>query len=155
MNLKSMSEKTTSKNPATGTTSAADDFGNNVGPGPSQEDLDAKAALQAEEDAKDLAERTKAAQVGGTYLPPKGEEDLYHVKMDKPGYNPKDGKKVNRAFIQKFNDKDFVNIERNAGNLGYEIKVLWNPEIFADPEAYAAKVKAKAAKAAKEAKANK
>lgn len=130
------------------TTDPKDDFSQDL-----TEDQKAQAAEEAE---KELQRKIKAAQGKGTYLPKENERHLYHVKVGRPGYSPKSGKKINKDYKQMFGIKDFANMKANAGNLGLELTVLWNPEAFADPEGYAEKLKKEAAaakaKAEKEAK---
>lgn len=109
-----------------------------------QEDAAVKAAA-----AEKLQAKIKAAQSGTSYLAEQKEHHLYHVKLDKPNYSPKDGKKVSKAFIQKFSVQDWNNHNKNGRGLGFTAEILWNPEAYADPDGYAAKIKKAEAEAKK------
>ena len=63
-----------------------------------------------------------------TFTPKKNEMHLVHAELDKPAFNPATGKKINKAYVQIFNVKDFKNFERNASTLGFTVTVLWDPE---------------------------
>lgn len=84
----------------------------------------------------DVEAKIAAAQGAGKYLADESERHLYHVKVDKPVFSSKDGKKLSKAYIQKFSIGDFKNFKRHALSLGFTISVVWNPEAYADPEAY-------------------
>jgi hypothetical protein len=75
--------------------------------------------------------KIKAAQGESSYLADEKERDLYHIKLDKPAYSPKDGKKLSKAFIQKFSVSDWKNHLKHGAGLGFTHDVLWNPEAYA------------------------
>lgn len=95
-----------------------------------EEEAKKKAAAEA---AKKEAEQAKikAAQGESSYVAAPKERHLYHVKLDKPAYSPKDGKKLSKAFIQKFTVQDWKNHLAHAKGLGFTAEVLWNPEEYA------------------------
>lgn len=65
------------------------------------------------------------------YQVPKGEERLYHVKIEVKQYNPKTGEKISVPQVQKFGPKIYkALVEKNLRKLGYEIVVLHNPETW-------------------------
>lgn len=63
-----------------------------------------------------------------TYVPEDKEKHLYHIKLDKPSFDPKTGKKLSKAFVQKFTVAEYRLFEKNGNTLGYEKEVLWTPE---------------------------
>jgi colicin import membrane protein len=95
-----------------------------------EEEAKKKAAAEA---AKKEAEQAKikAAQGESSYVAAPKERHLYHVKLDKPAFSPKDGKKLSKAFIQKFTVQDWKNHLAHAKGLGFTAEVLWNPEEYA------------------------
>lgn len=89
-----------------------------------------KAAEAKKAEAKKAEEaRIKRAQ-SGSYLPDVKERKLFHVKLDKPAFNPQDGKKLSKAFIQKFTVADWKHFEKNSKGLGYTTEIMWNPEEY-------------------------
>lgn len=90
-----------------------------------------KAKEPKEEEAKKLSKAIKAAQVEGNLVPELAERKLYHVEVDTVAkYDTKTGKKLTNAFVQKYSIPEFKTFEKDAASLGYEIKVLWNPELY-------------------------
>lgn len=77
----------------------------------------------------ELKARIKGAQVGD-YLPEEKERGIFHVTLDKPAFNPKDGKKLTKAYTQKFTVAEWNQFSKNCGGLGYEQTIVWNPEIY-------------------------
>ena len=73
--------------------------------------------------------KIEAAQTG-SYLPKVSERHIYHVRLDKPAFNPKTGEKLSKDFIQKFTVSEWNQFKRNSAGLGYEMEILWNPETF-------------------------
>lgn len=92
------------------------------------------------------------------YLVPKGEEKLYHIKMEVKQFDANSGKRLSHPFIQKFNA---IDVENGMMSLlrqqGYDMEILHDPkeasrkaaEKAAEKEAEKA-AKEKAEKAAKE-----
>ena len=72
--------------------------------------------------------RTKLFQNGSSYVPEGKEQNLYHVKLDKPAFDPKSGKKLSKEYIQKFTIAEWNQFEKNSSGLGYTMDILWNPE---------------------------
>jgi hypothetical protein len=66
------------------------------------------------------------AEVTG-YTPESTERDLYHVELDKPGFNPTTGEKLSKAFIQKFTKAEWNQFVGNSSGLGYKQTILWDP----------------------------
>lgn len=91
------------------------------------------------------------------YLVPKGEEKLYHVKLEVKSFDSHTGKKLSHPFIQKFARIDFENGTLSLlRQQGYDIEVLHNPqewiknhaeEVARAKEKKAADAKAKAERA--------
>lgn len=72
--------------------------------------------------------RTKLFQNGSSYVPKETEQNLYHVKLDKPAFDPKSGKKLSKEYIQKFTIAEWNQFIKNSSGLGYTMDILWNPE---------------------------
>lgn len=89
---------------------------------------DTKADYLKKRDLENKA-RVTAAQTG-TYLPKDNERNIFHVKMDKPAFDPKTGKKLSKEFIQKFTTAEWNQFEKNCAGLGYTMEILWNPTLF-------------------------
>ena len=70
------------------------------------------------------------------YIVPKGEEDTYHCRIEQTQFNQRNGKRVSRPRIQKFNAKMYPAIARNLRQQGWDIDVLYDPtEYLAEREA--------------------
>jgi len=87
---------------------------------------DLKADYLKKVEAENQA-RTKAAQ-NGTYIPKESERDIFHVKLDKPAFDPKSGKKLSKEYIQKFTVAEWNSFVKNSSGLGYTMEIMWNPE---------------------------
>ena len=61
------------------------------------------------------------------YIVPKGEEDTYHCKIEQTQFNPRNGKRVSKPRIQKFDSKMYPTIARNLRQQGWDIEVLYDP----------------------------
>ena len=79
---------------------------------------DAKADYLKKKEAE-MQARTKAAQ-NGTYLPKESERGIFHVKLDKPAFDPKSGKKLSKEYIQKFTVAEWNSFVKNSSGLGYD-----------------------------------
>ena len=64
------------------------------------------------------------------YIVPRGEEDTYHCRIEQTQYNPRNGQRVSRPRIQKFNAKMYPSIARNLRQQGWDIEVLYDPTEF-------------------------
>ena len=83
-------------------------------------------------DPRSLEERIKAAQGKSSYVPDEDERHLYHVKMDRPAFDPTTGeRKGAKPFKQKFTVQDWRNHLEHGAQLGYITEVIWNPELYA------------------------
>jgi hypothetical protein len=84
---------------------------------------DAKADYLKKKEAEAQA-RTKLFQNGSSYVPKETEQNLYHVKLDKPAF----GEKLSKEYIQKFTIAEWNQFIKNSSGLGYTMDILWNPE---------------------------
>ena len=73
--------------------------------------------------------RIKAAQ-NGSYLPEVKERGIVHVKLDKPAFDPKSGKRLSKEYIQKFTVAEWNSFQKNSSGLGYTTDIMWNPEVY-------------------------
>ena len=64
------------------------------------------------------------------YIVPRGEEDTYHCRIEQTQFNPRNGQRVSRPRIQKFNAKMYPSIVRNLRQQGWDIEVLYDPTEF-------------------------
>ncbi len=86
------------------------------------------------------------------YICPKGEEGLFHCRIEQKQFNPNTGARVSVPRLQKFDPKQFKGgLLHNLKRIGYSVDILYNPEEWlkeneAKREALAVQVKeAKAA----------
>ena len=76
------------------------------------------------------------------YIVPRGEEDTYHCKIEQTQYNPRNGKRLSRPRIQKFESKMYPSVARNLRQQGWDIEVLYDPtEFLAEREAKRAELR--------------
>ena len=76
------------------------------------------------------------------YIVPRGEEDTYHCKIEQTQFNPRNGKRMSRPRIQKFESKMYASIARNLRQQGWDIEVLYDPtEYLAEREAKRAELR--------------
>ena len=76
------------------------------------------------------------------YIVPRGEEDTNHCKNERTQYNPRNGKRLSRPRIQKFESKMYPSVARNLRQQGWDIEVLYDPtEILAEREAKRAEMR--------------
>ena len=61
------------------------------------------------------------------YIVPRGEEDTYHCRIEQTQYNPRNGKRMSKPRIQKFEAKMYPTIARNLRQQGWDIVVLYDP----------------------------
>jgi hypothetical protein len=64
------------------------------------------------------------------YIVPKGEEDTFHCKIEQTQFNPRNGKRLSRPRIQKFEAKMYPSVARNLRQQGWDIVVLYDPTDF-------------------------
>lgn len=64
------------------------------------------------------------------YIVPKGEEDTYHCRIEQTQFNPRNGKRLSKPVIQKFDAKMYPSIARNLRQQGWDIVVLHDPTSF-------------------------
>ena len=64
------------------------------------------------------------------YIVPKGEEGTYHCRIEQTQFNPRNGKRVSRPRIQKFDAKMFPSIMRNLKLQGWDVEVLYDQTEF-------------------------
>ena len=76
------------------------------------------------------------------YIVPRGEEDTYHCKIEQTQFNPRNGKRLSRPRIQKFDSKMYAQVARNLRQQGWDIEVLYDPsEFLAEREAKRAEMR--------------
>ena len=76
------------------------------------------------------------------YIVPKGEEDTFHCKIEQTQFNPRNGKRLSRPRIQKFEAKMYPAVARNLRQQGWDIEVLYDPtEFLAEREAKRAEMR--------------
>lgn len=64
------------------------------------------------------------------YIVPRGEEDTYHCRIEQTQFNPRNGKRMSRPRIQKFDAKMYPSVARNLRQQGWDIEVLYDPTEF-------------------------
>lgn len=64
------------------------------------------------------------------YIVPKGEEGTYHCRIEQTQFNPRNGKRVSRPRIQKFDAKMYPSILRNLKLQGWDVEILHDPTEF-------------------------
>lgn len=70
------------------------------------------------------------------YIVPKGEENTYHCRIEQMQFNPRNGKRMSRPRIQKFDAKMFPSLQRTLKQQGWDIVILYDPtEYNAEQEA--------------------
>ena len=76
------------------------------------------------------------------YIVPRGEEDTYHCKIEQSQFNPRNGKRLSKPRIQKFDSKMYAQVARNLRQQGWDIEVLYDPsEFLAEREAKRAEMR--------------
>lgn len=68
------------------------------------------------------------------YIVPKGEENTFHCRIEQKQFNPRNGKRISKPLIQKFEAKMYPSIARNLKMQGWEIDVLYDPTEFLEKE---------------------
>lgn len=66
----------------------------------------------------------------GNYIVPKGEENTFHCRIEQKQFNPRNGKRISKPLIQKFEAKMYPATARNLKMQGWEIEVLYDPTEF-------------------------
>ena len=61
------------------------------------------------------------------YIVPRGEEDTYHCRIEQTQFNQRNGKRISRPRIQKFDAKMYPSVARNLRQQGWDIEVLYDP----------------------------
>lgn len=86
------------------------------------------------------------------YLVPKGEEMVYHCRIEVVSFNQKTGQRTSKPRIQKFGRKAFEKSVRDSLlKQGYKVDVLYNPTEWIKARLDARSVSRAQAKAKKEA----
>lgn len=84
------------------------------------------------------------------YIVPKGEEKFYHVVLEIENYDRKTGKKLSKAYVQKFGKKIFdTHVHASLKRQGYKITILHDPTAWVNQQREKAAAVAKEAAAAK------
>lgn len=90
------------------------------------------------------------------YIVPVGEEDTFHCRIEQTQFNPRNGKRISRPVIQKFDAKMYPSVARNLRQQGWDIIVLHDPtEFLKDKEAKRQEMQAMTLKQRQEAEAKK
>lgn len=71
--------------------------------------------------------KPKNDSVMESYVPAANERHLIHAEMEVVSFDQRTGKKLSVPTIQKFNTKEWPQIERTAPQQGYTIKILFDP----------------------------
>ena len=66
------------------------------------------------------------------YIVPDKEKHLWHVTMEIPTFDPKNGKRISRPKLQKFGAKTFHALRESWDKQGYTITVLHDPTAYLD-----------------------
>lgn len=61
------------------------------------------------------------------YIVPVGEENTYHCRIEQTQFNPRNGKRLSRPRIQKFDAKMYPSLARNLKQQGWDVVVLYDP----------------------------
>ena len=61
------------------------------------------------------------------YIVPQGEENTYHCKIEQTQFNPRNGKRMSKPRIQKFDAKMFPSLQRTLKQQGWDIEILYDP----------------------------
>ena len=61
------------------------------------------------------------------YIVPRGEEDTFHCRIEQTQFNPRNGKRMSKPRIQKFDAKMFPSVSRNLKQQGWDITILYDP----------------------------
>ena len=65
------------------------------------------------------------------YVVPRGEEQVYHVKIEVKQFNPKTGERISRPRIQKFGMKTWESSVRDSlRKQGYTMEILHDPNTW-------------------------
>ena len=64
------------------------------------------------------------------YIVPDKEKHLWHVTMEIPTFDPKNGKRISRPKLQKFGAKTFHALRESWEKQGYTITVLHDPTAY-------------------------
>ena len=65
------------------------------------------------------------------YVVPRGEEHVYHVKIEVKQFNPKTGERISRPRIQKFGMKTWESSVRDSlRKQGYTMEILHDPNTW-------------------------
>lgn len=73
-------------------------------------------------------QKNDAPKPNNGYVVPKGEEKLFHCKIEVVRFNPNTGERLSRPRIQKFGQKIFELVLPKLREQGYTIEILHNPK---------------------------
>ena len=69
------------------------------------------------------------------YIVPRGEEDTYHCIIEQKQFNQRNGKRISKPRIQKFDAKMFPLLSRNLRQQGWDVEIIYDPtEYLAERE---------------------
>ena len=61
------------------------------------------------------------------YIVPRGEENTFHCRIEQTQFNPRNGKRLSKPRIQKFDAKMFPALKRNLLQQGWDVVILYDP----------------------------
>ena len=64
------------------------------------------------------------------YIVPRGEEGTYHCLIEQKQFDQRNGKRLSKPRVQKFEPKMYPSIVRNLRQQGWDIVVLYDPTDF-------------------------
>ena len=68
------------------------------------------------------------------YIVPRGEEDTYHCRIEQTQFNPRNGKRMSKPRIQKFDAKMYPSLARTLRQQGWDIEVLYDPTAYLEEQ---------------------
>jgi hypothetical protein len=93
-------------------------------------DKELNAKIKAAQTRTEKNDDGETVQKRSKCLPVEKERHLFHVQIETPAFDPKTGKRLSKPKTQIFGANEFTNFKNNAPQLGYEMKILWNPEQY-------------------------
>lgn len=62
------------------------------------------------------------------YVCPKGEEQFYHVVLERKRFDQETGERLSKPFLQKYGKKEFeTSLKRRFEALGYTVTIVHDP----------------------------
>lgn len=96
--------------------------------------LDDLDGVTSEAQPKPVAATTGTAEPIGeiaetaAYTVPKGEEHLYHIRVEKKAFSQATGEKLSRPYVVKFTEREYKGFQASVKALGFtHVEVLHDP----------------------------